>query len=831
MKALLARLRKSPNREYEMSLNRIAFLLAIPTYTYLVNPFAARAALFSTLLFALVTAGIIIHILLRPQHVKYRRVVAIISDLGTASFQLHYGGETSSVLFLLYLWVTFGNGFRFGNRYLFIATAVSVVCFCAVIYTTSFWRDDLYLSIGLLFSLILLPLYTSSLIDKLSKARAQAEAASRAKSLFMASVSHELRTPLNAIVGMSGLLSSTHLDAEQIGMTRTIQTAGESLLRQINSILDLSRIEAGQMPMTVVSFNLLEVLTNARAMVLAQARRKGLKLSLHLTPWTPLHLEGPQHHLEEILLNLLGNAVKFTDSGSITLTVHLLAAEQESVIRFEVSDTGIGISSEAVERIFETFTQADETIINRYGGTGLGLAICRQLVEGLGGTIGVESDPGRGSTFWFTLPMSPVEGGMPLKIDPDAIAQPILVCSQVGIVQEIASRLDRGRGVVAVGDLRQAQAWINKSAPKPAVVFYWSDRQTAKEDSEFQNASYMEGVVLISPDRSRVLASLPLRRSFSCVLPWDFTDEEAEAAFLIAASQSRSGQSLWSEAQPSALPVAARSLSILLADDNPTNRLVASKILERGGHTVVGVANGEEALNALEQEQFDLAIMDINMPVMTGVEATKLFRFAELGSSRLPILALTADASAEVVDLAMEAGMDACVTKPIQPATLLGVIEDMMGNRKAGALSQALEKSKRAEIIEIASHGDYRPRHDSIINERVLLELESLGGKEFLSSLIAEFFADAEVLVAALRQAAAMADAYRFRMEAHGLQSAAANVGATAIHKLCLSWRKITGADLAGRGLQQVDLLEQELKRVRQALSMRYAGDSELVVS
>lgn len=802
---ILARFRDCPDREHEMSLNRLVFLAVITTYTFYINPTVPSGVLVSGVIFAVVSLGVAVHLLVRPNPSTTRRVVAVISDLVTTSVQIHYVGETSSVLFLLYLWITFGNGFRFGLRFLYIAMAVSVICFTVVIYVTPRWHDDLYLSASLLLSLIVLPLYASTLIRKLSNAKAQAEAANRAKTLFLASVSHELRTPLNAIIGLSSLIAETPLSSEQRGMIGTIQSAGESLLRQINSILNLSRIEAGKMPIERVDFDLAEVLSTARAMVLSQAQTKGLRITIHIAPQTPLTLHGPKHHVEEVLLNLLGNAVKFTEKGFVTLAAHAEVTSAGASVRFVVSDTGIGIAPTAIDRIFESFTQADETIINRFGGSGLGLSICRQLISAMGGEIGVVSREGHGSSFWFDLPLDVVDQDGSSRLLSGS-PQPVLVCSQANfgqIEQFIRTQAD---DMPIVHSLSELKEWVAKERVERVIPLYYSEAPESTLSAELEKAELPMVPVLIRPSPLQDLTSSELIHFTSSILTPGSSQHECQVALIAASAQTAWAQATWNGPTVIEIPVASIPLKILVADDNATNRMVIAKILERGGHAAICVTDGDQALAALEGGDFDLVIMDVNMPVMTGLEAAKLFRFTEPSGTHLPIIALTADVTPEVVSEAHDAGIDACLTKPVQPITLLRTIEEHVSARSSVAKpANAMASGPGSDAI-------------SVIDESVLAELENLGGSDFVRTLVSEFFSDVDHLVDELRQAVVSGDAHRFRAEAHGLQSASANVGAKSVHEICIGWRKITNAELSSNGGVQLERLLHALELTRNSL-------------
>ncbi|MGG5810032.1 sensor histidine kinase, partial [Falsiroseomonas sp. CW058] len=392
-----------------MSLNRLAFALLVGGALALAPPENPAAAAVVLALWCTVALCIFLHIVARPGPSLPRRALALLADTGFLSLHLHLGGEAHALFFPIYLWVVFGNGFRFGLPWLRLGMVLSLAGFGAVVLSTPYWLEQPHLSLGLLAGLVVLPAYAGVLIGKLSDARAAAEAASQAKSLFLAGVSHELRTPLNAIIGMGALLRGTRLDAEQRDMARTVDSAARALLDLINDILDLSRIEAGRMPVAPEACDLAELLEEVRGMVDVQARARGLRFGLHVAAGTPARFRTDRRHLREILVNLAGNAVKFTESGGISLGVAAIGGGAGRVrLRFEVSDTGIGIRPEAQARIFDSFTQAGPEIAGRYGGTGLGLAICRRLALLLGGELGVDSHPGAGSTFHLELEVEPL---------------------------------------------------------------------------------------------------------------------------------------------------------------------------------------------------------------------------------------------------------------------------------------------------------------------------------------------------------------------------------------------------------------------------------------
>jgi len=818
--------------EHEQILIRIVFPSVVFEYSLaslsVTRGDAGEAAAALTMGIGMVLAWLfLLHLLLWPTvRAPWRRRLAMLADLGVLSIYMHFGGAAAAAWYGIYLWVGIGYGLRYGLRPLFQSTIISVLGFAGVIATTPFWYQHLPLAGGLMFALMVLPAYLTTLIRNLTEAKAQADEANAAKSRFLAIMSHELRTPLSAMIGMDAILRRTRLDARQRDMLATMSSSARALLALINDILDISKIEAGKFAPTVEAFDLHAVLTGTLAMLRPQASAKDLRIDCRVDPNLPYALRGWPHQLRQIVTNLVANAIKFTDKGRISVIVDALDVNAATAgLRLSVRDEGIGVPPEAQEKIFDLFTQADGAVTRRYGGTGLGLAIVKQLVELMGGVVTLTSQPGKGSTF--VVEMTFAREAEPATDNLDLKSQVVVaVTEDQTLATWLHERIAGWRGALrSFRDVTSAAQFLGARQADAGRVVMLVDGRADPVDALSVAAHAIgtagEALILLLADSGHIpsLASLAGARVSALLAdPLDETrlyrafhalpSPESDAPAIEVDETARSGE----------ITQARRPLKVLLAEDNAPNRMIIQRILELAGHSVVTASDGEEALQILDQPGIDLVLMDINMPELSGYEAAKLFRMQNVDRPRLPILALTADATSQTERLCREAGMDGVLTKPIEAAHLLATIE--------AVAERGVDSERGAEIpgvvTPIAQHPRYGADGGAVLDDAAVEALRALGaGSDFFNDVIENFRSDVRGILDEMARAAAQHDLRAFRDHAHSLRSSAAHIGAVRFYRTLFSLRELTAQQLEKEGTQLLEKLRGEYSKLDAALRQK----------
>lgn len=765
----------------------------------------------------LIAFSIFAAIALNPKPSPIRRIVGIFFDLTSLSIVMYWTGGEHLPLFVFYLWVTLGNGFRFGPIYLYVAFAASITGFGSVIIWSDYWQSHQSFAVSLLIILFAIPLYAAVLIRKLHAAIDSAKHANEAKSRFLANMSHELRTPLNGVIGIGDLLRETDLSLEQRKLADMMRGSANTLLELIEGVLDIAKIEAGKINIVNTPLDLHSLVNSVIYMLAPMGAEKNVHVSCSVDPETPFSLEGDQQHLRQILVNLVNNAIKFTDHGSVNLHVYCTGGTPEKPnIRFDIKDTGIGIDAESLETIFDDFTRAKISSSRKFEGTGLGTAISKELVELMNGQIGVESKLNEGSTFWCEIPFVAIEQSEDAALtnhvllialeDTASIVRPYLKSWQLDFdwVQSTARAITLLLQAAEAGNHYHTiivdQAALTDVNPEQFAQMIRAEKLLSNLSLVLVNSSdTMININKINQHYITTLANLDTRSLYNSIHAAQSVQLSAENIVTLADHYGRRAGD--------------RVLNILVAEDNPVNQQVLRGIMNHVGHLVTIVDTGEQVLNAVSEniQSFDLIILDKNMPEKSGIEVVKALRFLD-SSHSLPIIILTADATTEARIESTEAGCDAFLTKPVDAKALL---------EKISVLT-----NQRAEIGEIRDTtippGMIRDKIGDVlaVNTYALSELAKLGENgDFIKKLVYDFLRDGKKHVQRIKSSS-KDDYPEYRESLHALKGSSTELGAEELAHYCLTGESFKPYQLGSREIRNfTNEIEKVFKKTEEILA------------
>lgn len=677
---------KSVSNETEQALIRVVFVSFITLYLFFNH--SSYEPILLCLIYLCFGFLMLYNILKDPQKNEKRQWTAMIMDITATSLEQMISGAMAGVFIGVYLWLIIGYGLRYGTKFFKGCYLFSLIGFGVTLYLNPYWVEHQHLAYGFFLTLLLIPPHTLRLQISLEKATKEAGQANEAKTNFVSNISHEMRTPLNGIIGASELLAQTKLDGKQSELLKMVGTSASSLKKLINDVLDISKIEKGKVELEDITFFLPDLVQRLQLMFQLEVERKQLWLRFDLGPETERHYVGSLHHIEQVLVNLIANAIKFTQHGGIDVTV-----SDTNQLTFRIRDTGIGIKAEVLPMIFDSFTQADSSITRRYGGTGLGTSIAKQLVEVMGGNIEVSSQVNVGTTFVVSLPL------------------------------------------------------MHAAAPA----------QPVKDEINLDSQSNV--VPLSSHNKFR------------------------------------------------------KKIRVLIADDNVVNRLILNETLQKMHCIVKAVENGDDALDALEHHQFDLMILDYNMPEMNGLEVFNIYH-ALPGSKPLRTVILTADATKTTQERCLRAGVYQVLTKPVvsrQIQTLIEAIASTIDTEQSAQTTPVRrKKSKPAETRAASAIADQNfvdarspdspmrslkpksapliasltPTVEPLLDDERMAHLLKLGGSEaFLHKLITEFLETTDELMRSLGTHCMDLNFEQVHKLAHILAGESANMGLIPLSK------------------------------------------------
>ncbi len=803
--ALKARLHARSDSEHEQALLRIVIVGLVLIYMTIFHGWRNNWTPVDLEIvqvlgaFLLLAICIFVAICVSPEPNVPRRLVGMVADAGGCTWYMWVAGEYGFFVIGIFLFITFGNGFRYGRRYLFGCQLLCLLGLGSVLLFVPFWEERAVAGAGLLIALVVLPLYVSTLLKRIQEARAKAEEANSAKTTFLANMSHEIRTPLNGIVGVVDLFKTTELSTHQQELVQLLRHSTTVLRSLVDDVLDISKIESGRLNIDVASFDLYATVNGLIQLLRPHAASKGLTLHAVVDPELDYRLRGDSNHLRQILLNLLGNAVKFTERGEIVLGVTLRKATADGVTaRFEVRDTGIGIPPELLPRIFERFVQADQSATRRFGGSGLGTTIAKQLVELMGGTIGVQSRVGEGTTFWFELPLLRDEEaaatGSAADLGADQQVRSLLIADHVNAQAIAPLIISAGEQVETLSPSESFGARLDEltasgTGIRAVVACCNVDSACSAFTSVRQRFSDQEVALIFIATRSLSIVDSARIKSFREAFVFNGAPNPRLIANAIHAAVANTNRELPEALDLSEVLRQKRTyLRVLVADDNATNQAIISQLLASAGHSVLLAEDGDQALDLYERESPDMALLDFNMPGRNGLEVIRAIRVMEPPGTKIPAIILSASVTPEAKTRALESGADEFVGKPFDAASLIATVDKLAGrlNRRTN-----IRQTRQQRAIGSTSVERTRSRADDLDPDRILnydrlAEIEDISrDAQFTMELLRGFKSDVESLMRRLDASTRTNSPETIGDVLHALKGAAVGIGASQLSSLC----------------------------------------------